>query len=164
MVGSAEQYLEKGEKVEAIFPMMTGPSPWAMLATILLVWRSHHYVVAVTNRSVLVLHAGSWSPTTIKGFHARYPRAVRLGPVHKIWTPYYLLAQKGWVHRRFWRELEAADERLGERGIEPLASALEPGANAVLTATPADATVHTDQETSRGAKKPANNRARSRRR
>jgi hypothetical protein len=108
--------LESGEEVQAIFLAQTGPTPYLFLLTWLLMFVSRYYVVAVTNRRILVFDATALRPTFPRGLSAVYPRDVRLSGGRGLWRPIELGGKRYRVHARFGKDLEAADAALAAAG------------------------------------------------
>ncbi len=111
--------LEPGERIQEIFPARGGVSPWisaqfgalgALLFSAFIKWR----IVAVTDRSVLLVRSGA-SGTSAKEILARLPRHTQLGPVKGIWPKIQVGPEKLWVHRRFHKDITAADAKISHR-------------------------------------------------
>lgn len=109
-----EKMLEPGEQVEQVFLAQSGPDPNLVFLTYLVLFFSKFRVVAVTDRSIVVLSAGLWRQSFPKGVVERLPRSTRLGPPSgALWSRVNLPGtKKTWVHRRFYHDVEAADAAL----------------------------------------------------
>lgn len=112
-------YLEPGEEVRQVFMAESGAPPWLFfgillgLGALVVVWLMRPLIIAVTDRSVVVFRATRFRVATPKELVARLPRQTRLGPVNaKLWAKLDLAGQRVWVHRRFFKEVQAADEPL----------------------------------------------------
>jgi hypothetical protein len=117
-----QPFLEPGEQVQQAFLAQTGPSPWWMFLTSFILFATKWYVVAVTDRSIVIARSPWWMSTKPKELVARLPRAVQLGPVNGLWAgPFYLTpdGKKAWVHKRFHKDIEAADMALRSAGTQP---------------------------------------------
>jgi hypothetical protein len=105
--------LEPGEQVQQVFLAQAGASPWLANGLGLLgrALFAKPRMVAVTDRAVVVLHANfnGTSPTSVL---ARLPRSTRIGPAKGVWAPVQLSAEKLYVHKRFHKDIEAADGAL----------------------------------------------------
>ena len=103
--------LDPGEQIEQVFLAQSGPNPNLVFLTYLAVFFNRYRVVAVTDRSIVVLGASLWRPASPKGIGARLPRQLQLGPMSgALWSRTNLPGDKPtWVHRRFYRDVEAAD-------------------------------------------------------
>jgi hypothetical protein len=107
-----QPYLEPGEEVHQVFLAQTGPSPYfALLSYWILLIAGGYRIVVVTDRAIIVLKAGKWRPAKPKSLLRRGPRQVRLGPVSGLWAK-VLLGESCWVHKRFHKDIEAADADL----------------------------------------------------
>jgi hypothetical protein len=116
----AAPFLEPGETVQSIFVAQTGPSPYFFLLSIwIVVFGSHYYTIVATDRAMLVLRNGKFaSANNPKKVHLRGPRNVWLGTPSGIWGKIQL-DQRYWVHKRFHKDVIAADDAL--RAMNPAA-------------------------------------------
>lgn len=106
-------YLEPGEEVRHVFMGQTGPSPFfAALSWIIILVAGEYFIFAVTDRAILVMKAGKLVPSKPKSLAARLPRSTQLGPVKGIWGQTNALGKRVWVHKRFHKDLMAADAEL----------------------------------------------------
>jgi hypothetical protein len=105
--------LEPGEQVQQIFLAQAGASPW-LANSLGLVGRAMFAkprMVAVTDRAVVILQANfnGTSPTSVL---ARLPRSTRIGPAKGVWAAVQPSDEKLYVHKRFHKDIEAADAAL----------------------------------------------------
>ncbi len=113
----AQPYLEPGEQVRHVFMGQTGPSPWfAALSYLIVVLAGKYFIFVVTDRAIVVLRASKLVPSKPKALEVRLPRATQLGPVSGIWGATQALGQRVWVHKRFHKDLLAADTELAQLG------------------------------------------------
>ncbi|MEY2475979.1 MAG: hypothetical protein QOG87_1294 [Actinomycetota bacterium] len=107
-------YLEDGEQVEQVFLAQTGPTPWlmALIGAIAMMFAVKRRIVVVTDRGIVLLRAGAWTGTSPKEFVGRLPRQTRIGPLSGLWGKTELGGTKMWVHKRFHKDVAAADARL----------------------------------------------------
>jgi hypothetical protein len=110
LVERVQQYLEPGETVQSAFLAQSGASPYlansfGLLGNILGVKRR---IIAVTDRAVLVIEAdfGGTKPQQVL---ARLPRGTQIGPVKGVWAKTQVNGEKLYVHRRFHKDVAAAD-------------------------------------------------------
>ena len=115
--------LEAGEQIRQIMMAQSGVSPYlGILAAPAMLLAGRYHVIAVTDRSVIVLDAGRLSPSRPTAVARRLPRETRLGPVAGIWSKIQLDRQY-YVHRRFHKQLNAADAELDAGlALSPLVS------------------------------------------
>lgn len=101
--------LEDGEQIQSVFPAQVGINPWLGFLTLVLVAFNRGVVIAATNRSIVVLDAGSRNSRTPIGIRDTLPRATMLGPVSGgLWSK--LNAPPRTYVNRFWHdEVEVAD-------------------------------------------------------
>jgi hypothetical protein len=107
---SAAPYLQPGEPVQAVFGAQTH-SQWLAPLTGFIVFRfiNHYRIFVVTPRRILVLDAGGASMKKAKGVVTELPRSTRLGPGKGAWHVIGVGTEKLRVHRRFYKDLAAAD-------------------------------------------------------
>jgi hypothetical protein len=99
----AQPFLEPGEQVQAVFLAQTGPTPWlaGAFGAIIYMFIAKYRVVVVTDRGIVLLKAGAWSPAKPKELVKRLPRQ-GLGPFSaKVFQKVMLDGERHWVHRRF---------------------------------------------------------------
>ena len=109
-----QPFLEPGEQVRHVFLCQTGPSPYWSFATYLVAFAVKMHAVAVTNQNIVFLRAGLFSPSSPKEVEKRFPRNTRLGPLSGLWGKMELDGQKYWVHKRFHKDVAAADAEVQE--------------------------------------------------
>ena len=107
------ELLLPGERVCHVVYAQVGPSPWFLLLSWLVVLvLSQYRIIAVTTTSIVVFKAGMWGATP-KEVLAVFPRHIRLGPVKGLWAAIHLGDERYWVHKRFHKDVEAADAEIG---------------------------------------------------
>lgn len=112
-----QPYLEPGEQVRHVFMGQTGPSPWfAALSWLIILIAGEYYVFTVTDRAILVMKAGKFIPSKPKSLEARLPRQTQIGPVSGLWGKTETLGRRVWVHKRFHKDVNAADAELAQGG------------------------------------------------
>lgn len=106
--------LEPDEEVQQVFLAQSGPNPNLMFLTYLIMFFSSYWVVAVTDRAVVMCKASLWFQSKPKSVAARLPRQTHIGPVEGgLWSRTNLPGGKTWVHRRFYHDVQAADATAG---------------------------------------------------
>jgi hypothetical protein len=115
MAERAQPFLEAGEQIRQVMMAQTGPSPYfAFLSYLILLLMAQMRMIVVTDRAIVVLKASKMLSGRPKSLIARYPRNMPLGPVTgSLWTPVTLGGDRMWVHRRFHKDIRAADEEAG---------------------------------------------------
>lgn len=110
MLSSATPYLRPGEPVQAIFGAQTA-SQWLAAITGVFVFLgfNRYRIVAVTPARIVVLDAGKTSMKKARGVVTELPRSTQLGPATGLWHRIPAGQETLRVHRRFYKELKAAD-------------------------------------------------------
>jgi hypothetical protein len=102
-------YLQSDESVEEIFGAQTTSQYFALISIWIIVATKAYRVIAVTDRRILVCQASRWRITKIEGVIAEFPRQTLLGPPKGLWYPCRTLGQRMYVHKRFHKDIVAAD-------------------------------------------------------
>lgn len=107
---SAAQYVRPGETIQAVIGAQTA-SQWLAALTGFLVFLglNHYRILAVTLARILVLDAGKTSMKRARGVVTELPRSTRLGPGTGMWHQIPAGQETLRVHRRFFKDIEAAD-------------------------------------------------------
>lgn len=114
LVERSTPFLEPGETIQHVFMGQTGPNPmWALVTYWIMLFKGKYFVFAVTDRSIVVIRASKWLPSKPKELEARLPRGTRIGPLSGIWGQSESLGQRVWIHKRFHKDVAAADAALG---------------------------------------------------
>jgi hypothetical protein len=116
MRASATQFVAPGETIQEVFRAETG-SPlvrgiangFGLIGAIIAVSFNQYRIVAVTDQRILILDAGTWSTKKARAVLDVLPRATRLGPCTGVWHAIEVPSGKMFVHRRFFKDIEAAD-------------------------------------------------------
>jgi hypothetical protein len=110
MQASAAPYLQPGETVQAVFGAQTA-SQWlaALTGVFVFLGLNRYRIVVVTPSRILVLDAGKASMAKAKGLVTELPRSTTLGPPTGLWHVIPAGEEKLRVHRRFFKDIEAAD-------------------------------------------------------
>jgi len=126
IVENSAQYLRPGERVQAVIPGQTSSGWWAFL---ILVGILPYFVVymainrfriaLVTDQRILVLDAGKWTMGTPKKVLGELPRGIRLGQPSSLWWKCTALGEPLHVHRRFHKDVLAADAALVQSSVPP---------------------------------------------
>jgi hypothetical protein len=111
----AGPYLQPGEQVQQVYLAQGGPSPYWSFLTYLIYFAVKPRIIVVTNSRILVLPAGKMAPSKPKAGStaAVLPRQTPLGPVSGLWSATNLNGEKLWVHKRFHKDIAAADAAIG---------------------------------------------------
>ena len=107
---SAAQYLRPGEPIQAVIGAQTASQWLAALGGFLVFLGLNRYrILAVTPTRIVVLDAGTTSMKKARGVVTELPRSTRLGPGTGMWHQVPAGSETLRVHRRFFKDLEAAD-------------------------------------------------------
>jgi hypothetical protein len=110
---SAAPYLRPGEPIQAVFGAQTGSPLLAGLTGIFVFLGLNRYrILAVTPTRIVVLDAGKTSMKQARGVVTELPRSTRMGPGTGVWQQIPAGGEKLRVHRRFYKDLDAADAAL----------------------------------------------------
>jgi hypothetical protein len=110
MLNSATPYLQPGEPVQAVIGAQTASQWVAGLAGIFVFLGLNHYrILIATPARILVLDAGKTSFKKARGVVLELPRSTRLGPATGLWHRIPAGEETLRVHRRFFKDIEAAD-------------------------------------------------------
>ena len=110
MRDSAAQYLRPGEPIQAVIGAQTASQYLAALTGFLVFLNLNRYrILAVTPYRIVVLDAGKTSMKTARGVVTELPRPTRLGPGSGMWHRIPAGGENLRVHRRFFKDIEAAD-------------------------------------------------------
>lgn len=110
MTQSAAPYLQPGEPVQAVIGAQTA-SQWlaALTGVFIFLGLNRYRILIVTPARILVLDAGKVSMKKARGVVMELPRSTRLGPGSGIWHRIPAGSETLRVHRRFFKDIEAAD-------------------------------------------------------
>jgi hypothetical protein len=110
MADSAAQYLRPGESIQAVIGAQTA-SQWVAALTGFLAFLglNQYRILVVTPARILVLDAGKTSMKKARGVVMELPRSTRLGPGTGIWHRIPAGQENLRVHRRFFKDIDAAD-------------------------------------------------------
>ena len=110
MRDSAAPYLQPGEQIQAVIGAQTA-SQWvaALTGVFIFLGLNHYRILAATPARILVLDAGKTSMKKARGVVMELPRSTRLGPGTGLWLQIPAGQETLRVHRRFFKDVEAAD-------------------------------------------------------
>jgi hypothetical protein len=108
--------LEPGEQVQQVLMSQTGLSPWfiPVIGALITAFVNKYYVIAVTDRNIVLLPASKLVPSKVKkGAVRRLPRTERFDVQGKLWGTSLLGGEKHFIHRRFFDDAKGADAQAG---------------------------------------------------
>jgi hypothetical protein len=110
---SAAQYLQPGEQIQAVFGAQTASPLLAALTGVFVFLGLNRYrMLVVTPTRIVILDTGKISMTNAKGVVMELPRSTRLGPCTGVWHQIPAGDELLRVHRRFFKDVDAADSAL----------------------------------------------------
>ncbi|SEF49011.1 hypothetical protein SAMN04489712_101177 [Thermomonospora echinospora] len=109
MQANAAPFLRPGETVQAVFGAQTLSQYYIVIsALILFIWNSYR-VVVVTDQRILVCRSGKFTTTPVKEVLRELPRRTRIGPASGLWWRCEALGERLYVHKRYHKDVAAAD-------------------------------------------------------
>jgi hypothetical protein len=109
---NAAHLLQPGENVQTVFTAQTASPYWALLSYWVIVFKNAYRVVVVTDRRIIVCKSGRLSTTPVNDVVRELPRATRIGAPSGVWFKCDSLGERLYVHKRFHKDVVAADEVL----------------------------------------------------
>ena len=110
LAGRAAPYLEPGEQIRYVFQAQEGASPWLIGALF-----QKYRIVAVTDRAIVVLGI-PWMRSKPNRVVARLPRNTEIGKMSGVFGKTRITGKKMYVHRRFHKDVAAADAEIVPAG------------------------------------------------
>ena len=111
----ARPYLKSGEQIQSVFIAMSGPSPyWSFFVPIINMAFSPYHEIVVTSRGIVVLDTTKWFSIKPKRQRLRHSRDFSFGQMKGLYGSFVLDDTKYWVHRRFHKDVAAADAALAQ--------------------------------------------------
>jgi hypothetical protein len=109
---NAAHLLQPGESIQAVFTAQTTSMYWVFVSYWIILLRNAYRVIVVTDRRIMVCRTGRFRVTPVKGLLAELPRNTQIGPAHGMWYRSESLGEKLYIHKRFHKDIAAADALL----------------------------------------------------
>lgn len=109
MRANAAHVLQPGENVQAVFAGQTVSPYWILVSSLIILFGNTYRVVVVTDRRILLCRSGRLRMTSVNEVLRELPRGTRIGPPEGLWWRCETLGEKLYVHRRFHKDVNAAD-------------------------------------------------------
>jgi hypothetical protein len=106
---NATPLLQPGEVIQSVFAAQTTSQYFALISYWIIILKNAYRVVVVTDRRILVCSSGRLSVTAVKAVLHELPRATRIGPPSGLWYKTDALGERLYIHKRFHKDIEAAD-------------------------------------------------------
>ena len=117
MRASATPFVNPGETIQEVFGAQTA-SQWMvpLIGPLIMLIINEYRIVAVTDQRILILDAGKWSMKKARGVIDVLARPTQLGPGTGLWHVIETPSGKIRVHRRFFKDIDAADKAIAPLG------------------------------------------------
>jgi hypothetical protein len=109
MSANAAPHLQPGETVQAVFGAQTHSQYFFLISAFVLLLFNSYRVVVATDRRILVCRSGRLSTTAVNEVLRELPRSTRIGPPSGLWWKTESLGERLYVHKRFHKDVNAAD-------------------------------------------------------
>jgi hypothetical protein len=109
---NAAHLLQPGENVQSVFAGQTASPYWALLSYWVIIFKNAYRVVVVTDRRIMVCKSGRLSTKAVNEVVRELPRATRIGAPSGVWFKCDSLGERLYVHKRFHKDVVAADALL----------------------------------------------------
>lgn len=119
MRANAAPHLQPDEIVEEVFGAQTHSQYFFLLSLFVLLLINSYRVVVVTDRRILVCRSGKLSTTVVDEVLRELPRRTRIGPPSGLWWRTTTLGERLYVHKRFHKDVNAADAARPDRRPAP---------------------------------------------
>jgi len=117
---NAAPFLEPGERIQSVFAGQTASQYLLFLGLLPFFLTNRYRCVVATDRRILVLDSGKLFLGTPKSVVRALPRSTRIGPFSgALWYVSGTLGEKLRIHKRFHKDIEAADAAAGAAGEPP---------------------------------------------
>lgn len=113
LIEKSQQFLQPGEQIQAVIVAQTA-SGWLATFPIVSLAINKYAPIIVTDKRILLLDSGRWSMGNPKSVTREFPRNTKIGPASGLWWKCTSLGEnKLYVHKRFHKDVEAADAAIG---------------------------------------------------
>lgn len=96
--------------IQQCFAAQSASPYWSLLSYWIIIVKNANRAVVVTDRRIIVFQSSRMGFSNIKSVKRELPRATRIGPFDaKLWAKTDSLGETLYIHRRFFKDVEAAD-------------------------------------------------------
>jgi hypothetical protein len=106
---NAAHVLQPGETIQSVFCAQTTSQYFALISVWIILLTNAYRVVVVTDRRILVCASGRFRMTPVKSVLRELPRGVRIGQPSGLWWRSESLGERLYIHKRFHKDVNAAD-------------------------------------------------------
>jgi hypothetical protein len=120
IAAAAAPFLEPGETTQTAFVAQTASTWWILIGLVPFLLLNKYRCVVVTDRRILVLDSGKLASTKPRSVIRALPRSTRIGPfTAALWYVTGNLGETLRIHKRFQKDIDAADAAAGAAGTLP---------------------------------------------
>jgi hypothetical protein len=120
IAAKAGPFLEPGERAQTALVAQTASTWWILLGFVPFLLLNKYRCVVVTDRRILVLDSGRLASTKPRSVVRALPRSTQIGPfTGALWYVSGNLGETLRIHKRFQKDIEAADAAAGAAGTPP---------------------------------------------
>jgi hypothetical protein len=112
MRAKAAHVLQPGETIQEVFGAQTHSAYLYLISAWILLILNSYRVVVVTDRRILVCRSGRLTTTPVKEVLRELPRSTRIGAPNGLWWRTESLGERLYIHKRFHKDVNAADAAL----------------------------------------------------
>ncbi|HXH57899.1 hypothetical protein [Iamia sp.] len=105
----AQSQLRPGEQIQEVFAAQTASQYLALLGWIVFLIVNNYRSIVVTDQRIVVFDSGKWAQGSPKEIVRELPRGTRVGPAQGLWYATGALGEDLRIHKRFHKDIEAAD-------------------------------------------------------
>jgi len=116
---NAAPLLREGEEIQAVIPAQTISAYYALISAWIIILLNGHRVIVATDRRILLCGSGRFSLTEVREVLAELPRQTAIGPALGLWYKTESLGERLYIHRRFHKDVAAADGAVAASVIAP---------------------------------------------
>jgi hypothetical protein len=109
---NSQQFLQPGEQVQAVIGAQTLSGWWGALTALVFFWNNYRAIIA-TDRRIIVLHCGKARMGKPQSHVRDVARSTRIGPATGLWYKTDALGETLYIHKRFHKDIAAADAAAG---------------------------------------------------
>jgi len=116
LTARAQPLLAPNDQIRHVFMTQTGMSPYSPIGGALGLLFRKYWIVAVTDTQMVVMGSGRLTSTKPKSIAYAVPRQI-IDPQGKLWAKTTLGNTTHYIHRRFFKDVQAQDAELQAREV-----------------------------------------------
>jgi hypothetical protein len=110
IIEHAQPLLEPGEQIQVVMPAQTKNGWLGALGIVWLIFVNRYRPIIVTDRRIAITDSGKWAQGKPTSIIQSLPRTTQIGPPSGIWWKCTSLGEPLFIHKRFHKDVEKADE------------------------------------------------------